>query len=149
MPYYTALITAWNGATQPPTGVTGTALTGLTTAQKIAAVNGWTVTGSVPTAIMVSGSQIANCIDKTEFLSLTAQKQSNILALCNSPGLLLGGSANTSHLLVGILLDAFSPGGATIANLTALAVASVQPWCLANGYGAGITVDDALKAGLS
>lgn len=149
MSYYTALITAWNGATQPPAGVTGTALTGLTTANKIIAVNGWTVTGSVPTTIMVSGSQIANCIDKTEFLALTAQKQSNILALCNSPGLLLGGSANTSHLLVGLLLDAFAPAGATIANLTALAVAAVQPWWQANGYTAPITLDDAAKAGLS
>ena len=43
---YGALIAAWNSATQPPTGVTGTALTsGMTTAQKLAAVNGWTVPG--------------------------------------------------------------------------------------------------------
>lgn len=149
MSYYTALITAWNGATQPPTGVTGTALTGLTTANKLAAVNGWTVTGSVPTSIMVSGSQIANCIDKTEFIGLTAQKQSNILALCNSPGLLLGGSANTGHLLVGLLLDAFSAGGATIAALTALATSSVQPWWQANGYPRAFDMGDVTTAGLS
>lgn len=149
MAYYTALITAWNGATQPPTGVTGTALTGLSTANKLIAVNGWTVTGTIPTTIMVSGSQIANCIDKTEFIALTAQKQSNILALCNSPGLLLAGSANTSHLLVGLLLDAFTGGGATITALTALATSSVQPWWQANGYPRAFDMGDVTTAGLS
>ena len=50
MAYYTALITAWNGATQPPTGVTGSGLLGGdTTAQKITKVNAWTITGTVPT----------------------------------------------------------------------------------------------------
>lgn len=150
MAYYTALVAAWNGATQPPSGTSGTAITGgMTTAQKLAAVNGWTVTGSIPTAIMVSGSQVANCIDKTEFLALTAQKQSNILALCNSPGLLLGGSANTSHLLVGLLLDAFAPGGATMTALTALATSSVQPWWQANGYPRAFDLGDVSTAGLS
>ena len=43
MAYYTALITAWNAGTVPG-GVTGSALTG-TTAQKLAAVNAWTVSG--------------------------------------------------------------------------------------------------------
>lgn len=150
MAYYTALINAWNGATQPPTGVTGTALTGgMTTAQKLAAVNGWSVTGTIPTTINVSGSQIANCIDKTEFLALAAQKQSNILTLCNSPGLLLGGSSNTSHILVGLLLDAFSPVGATITNLTALATASIQPWWQANSYPRAFDLGDVSTAGLS
>ena len=50
---YTALAAAWNSSTQPPTGVTGTALTGLTTAQKIAAVNAWTVK-SAPIDVEVS-----------------------------------------------------------------------------------------------
>jgi hypothetical protein len=46
MAYYDALVTAWNNATQPPPGITGTGLTGgMTTAQKLAAVNGWTVAG--------------------------------------------------------------------------------------------------------
>lgn len=53
MAYYDALIAAWNGATQPPAGVTGAALTGLTTAQKLAAVNGWTVVGpNVPIPVL-------------------------------------------------------------------------------------------------
>lgn len=147
---YAPLIAAWNGATQPPAGATGTAIIGtMTTAQKLAAVNGWTVTGSIPTTIMISGSAVANCIDKTEFLALTAQKQSNVLAICNCPGLLLGGSANTNHLLVGILLDAFPPAGATIANLTALAKATTQPWWQSNGYPRAFDLGDVSTAGLS
>ena len=50
---YTALISAWGASSASPgalpSGVTGTSLYGLSTADKIAAVNGWTVTGSVPT----------------------------------------------------------------------------------------------------
>ena len=48
MAQYTNLIAAWNGATQPPTGVTGSPLLGGdTTAQKLAKVQAWTVTGAV------------------------------------------------------------------------------------------------------
>lgn len=150
MAYYDALIAAWNNSTQPPPGVTGTALTGaMTTQQKLAAVNAWTATGSIPTSIMVSGDQIFNCIDKTEFLALTAAQQTNLLAMCGVPGLLLGGSANTAHLLVGMLLAYFSAGGATIANLTALAKAATQPWWQFAGYPRPFDLGDIAAAGLS
>jgi hypothetical protein len=108
MAYYTALINAWNSATQPPPGVNGTPLTGgMTTAQKIAVVNGWTVTGTVPTTIYFTGVQLLNCINYTEFKGLNAQQQSNILALCNNTGPLLGGSAETAFVPVGIIIDYF------------------------------------------
>jgi hypothetical protein len=149
MAYYTALITAWNGATQPPTGVTGTALTGgMTTAQKLAAVNAWTVTGSVPTTLYCTGPQLANCINYAEFKALTAQQQSNLLALCANPGPLMGGSSQTAFLVDGMILDYFTNhSGPTIVALTALAQASVQPWWQANGYTSPISVDDLIKAG--
>ncbi|MFZ1109847.1 MAG: hypothetical protein WAN43_16050 [Rhodomicrobium sp.] len=109
MAYYTALITAWNGATQPPAGVTGTGLTGaMTTAQKLAAVNAWTITGAVPTSFYVTGAQIANCINWTEFAALTAAQQQNLLLLCIQDGQLLGGSANTAHLAAGMILAYFT-----------------------------------------
>lgn len=137
MAYYDALKTQW------------ALLTPGTTAAKLAQINALAVAGSIPTTIFVNGAQVANCINWPEFAALTAQKQSNLLALCNSPGLLLGGSANTTHLLVGMLLDAFPPAGATIAALTALAQALPQPWWQANGYPRPFDLGDIASAGLS
>jgi hypothetical protein len=75
MAYYDALIAAWNGATQPPTGVTGTALTSqMTTAQKIAAVNTWTVPG--PNADVPVSSVIGNLMLSGAYLTLEAFSQS-------------------------------------------------------------------------
>jgi hypothetical protein len=113
MAYYTALIAAWNNVTQPPPGVTGTGLTGgMTTAQKIDAVNGWTITGTIPTSVTFTGVQLANSINYTEFDNLTDSQQRNILAICAVPGGLLGGSANTSFLPVGIIIKYFVPSAA-------------------------------------
>jgi hypothetical protein len=149
MSYYTALITAWNGATQPPAGVTGAGLTGgMSTAQKLAAVNAWTVVGSVPTSILVTGAQVANCINWTEFAALTATQQANLLALCNQPGQLLSGSAQLTHLLPGMLLAYFSVSGPTIVALTALAAATPQPWWQYAGYFGSFNASDAQLAGL-
>lgn len=156
MAYYTALIAAWNGATQPPTGVVGTPLTGLTTANKIIAINGWTVTGTIPTTAFITGVQLANCIDITEFNALTAVQQSNILTLCNQTGGLLGGSANTSHLLVGMVLAYFTNhSGPTIVNLTALANSLVEFWWQTSvvqgggGLSGPVSQSDVTAAGLS
>lgn len=157
MAYYTALITAWNGATQPPTGVTGTALTGgMSTAQKIAAVNGWAVTGTIPATYYTTGDAILNCINYSEFKLLTATEQNNLLSLCRISGQLLGGSAQTTHMVAGMIIDYFitlHSGPNTIAALTALAQA--QPWwstSVANGGGglvAPVQLSDTTQAGLS
>lgn len=137
MAYYTALTTAWNGATQPPTGVTGTGLTGgMTTAQKLAAVNAWTVTGSVPTSFFTTGADLLNAIDWTEFNALTAANQTRLLAMLAVQGPLLGGSANTSHMVPGMFLALFTNlSGPTIVALTALAKAVVLPWWQASNGG--------------
>ncbi len=128
--YYAALVAAWNSATQPPTGVSGMGLTvGMTTAQKIAAVNGWTVSGSVPAVLSVTGVQLLNCINYAEFKALTAAQQQNLLLLCVNDGLLLGGSAETAQMADGMILDYFTNhSGPTIIALTALAQAAVTPW---------------------
>lgn len=157
MAYYTALITAWNGVTQPPTGVVGTAITGgMTTAQKMAAVNGWTVTGTVPTTFYTSGDALLNCINYSEFKLLTAAEQTNLLAMLRIPGSLLGGSGQATHMVPGMIVDYFltlHAGPITIAALTALA--SAQPWIttpVAQG-GGGLTgpvsLTDTGPAGLS
>ena len=137
MAYYTALINEWPN------------LTPGTTAQKLAQINAMTVTGSVPTTIYVTADQIFNCINWTEFAALTAQQQSNLLAMLHTPGQLLGGSANTSRLLDGMLLAYFNVAGPTIANLTALAQATVTPWWQANGYPGPFNNNDLIAAGLS
>lgn len=147
MSYYSNLIAAWNNATQPPAGVSGTALTGLTTAQKLAAVNGWAVTGSSPTAFGITGVQIANCINWTEFAALTAQQQSNVLALCSQPGLYIGGSAETAHLVDAMIIAYFPSAGPTLTALTALAQAQVQPWWQFAGYTSPIGPADLTAAG--
>ena len=156
MSYYTALQTAWaTSSASPgalPSGVAGTSLYGLSTAAKVAAVNGWTVTGTIPTTTHMSGSDFANCIAYGEFKVLTAAQQANVLALCQLDNM-LGGSANTAHLLVGMILDYFPLAGTTIANLTAYANGLVLPWwsvAVANGGGGlsgPVSAPDLLNAG--
>jgi hypothetical protein len=147
MAYYTALINAWNTGTVPG-GVTGSALTGQTTAVKLANINAWTVTGVVPTTLYATGAQIANCFNWTEFAALLPAQQTNLLALCSISGPLLGGSANTANIVDGMLLSYFSNhAGATITNLTALAQGTVQPWWQANGYGGPFNQNDLTAAG--
>lgn len=135
MAYYDVLIAAWNSSVQPPTGVTGTGLSSaMTTAQKLAAVNAWTITGAVPTNFTVAASDVFNCINFNEFNALTQAQQSNVLAMCHVSGQLLGGSANLSRMAPGMIVSYFPSSGPTIANLTALAKATTQTWCQANSY---------------
>ena len=158
MAYYTQLIAAWNSVTQPPAGVTGTGLNGgMTTDQKIVAVNGWTVTGAIPTSTLFSGPQLLNSISWSEFSNLPAAQQQNIMLLCSaSPTVgLLGGSANTTLLPVGMIVTYFPAGGVTITNLTKLSKGLTQPWWQApveNGGGAlngPVSLTDTTAAGLS
>jgi hypothetical protein len=135
MAYYTALINQW------------ALLTPGTTAAKLAQINAMTVTGAIPTTLNVTGNQILNCINWTEFAALTAAQQQNLLLLCACPGQLLGGSANTTHLTDGMILAYFNVAGATVANLTALAQAAVQPWWQVNGYTSPIGPGDLVAAG--
>lgn len=136
MAYYDILISAWNSSIQPPTGVTGTGLSSTqTTTQKLSNVNGWTVTGSIPTSFVTTGSALANCINFAEFNTLTAAQQSNLLGLLQISGGLLGGSTNVGLLTAGMFVTYFTtPSSPTIANLTALAKATTQSWAQANGY---------------
>lgn len=154
MSYYDALIAAWNSTTQPPVGVLGSALVStMTTVQKITVVNAWTVSGSVPTTIYVTGTQIANCINFTEFNALSTTKQASILTLCTIPGALLGGSGNTTHIAPGLIIANFTTGSQTIAALTALASATTW-WSAPVASGGGglsspVTLTDTGIAGLS
>lgn len=140
-PRWNALIAKW--ATLSPD----------TTVNKLAAINAITVTGVIPTSISVTGDQVLNCINFPEFNAVSTTAQANLLSLCHVPGQLLGGSSNTTHMLVGMLLANFTVGSVTIANLTALAQASVQPWwavSVANGGGgltSPVSMPDLISAG--
>lgn len=151
---YLALQNAWTSVIQPPTGVLGVGLNAtMTTLQKISAVNNWTVAGTVPATITISGSQILNCINYPEFVAITtASLQTQIMALCAVPSI-LGGSANTTHMGPGLLLAAFTTGSQTIAALTVLA--SAQPWWSTpsasggGGFSSPVSLVDTSVAGLS
>jgi hypothetical protein len=140
--YYDALIAKW------------ATLTPGTTVAKLAQLNALTVVGSVPTTLTVTGAQLLNCINWTEFAALTATQQSQLLALCAIPGALLGGSGNTAFMVDGMLLAFFTNhSGPTILALTALAQSAIQPWwqvSVANGGGgltSPVTAPDLLAAG--
>ena len=145
MAQYTSLIAAWEAGTVP-NGVTGSPLVG-TTAQKLALINAWEVSGSAPAAFTISGIQIANLINWAEFAALTAQQQSNVLMLCNQPGMYIGGSAETTHLVDGMIIAYFPPTGPTMVALTALAQAVVQPWWEYEGYANAFSMNDLEAAG--
>jgi hypothetical protein len=143
---YTALIAAWNSATQPPAGITGAALTGLTTAQKLAAVKAWTTAGAA-IAMVIPTYKIYNVIDTTEFSALSATNQQlvrDILGMGTvdaSPGT----SIRTRILAI------FGAATATRAALTALAAPFDTPtvkWADKNGY-ADLTLNDIAAAGLT
>lgn len=114
MAYYDALIAKW------------ATLTPGTTAAKLAQINAMTASGSIPTTIFVSGADVLNCIDFAEFNALTDARQKNLLTLCATPGLLMGGSAQTSKILAGMIIAYFPGGGPTILALTAMSKA--MPW---------------------
>lgn len=141
MAYYDALVSKW------------ATLTPGTTAQKLAQINTSTLTGSVPTSFYVTGSQILNCINWTEFAALTDAQQKNLLLLCAVPGSLLGGSGNTTFIVDGMILAYFNVAGATVAALTALAKGTVTPWWQATvvqgggGLSSPVGLSDLVAAG--
>lgn len=137
MAFYDALIAKW------------ATLSSTTIDAKLAEINSTSVTGAIPTSIMVNGNQILNAIVYSEFKALPASQESNLLALLNCPDQLLGGSANTGHMLVGMILDYFGSSSVTIANLTALSKGLSQPWWQANGYFGPINGQNVVEAGLS
>jgi hypothetical protein len=103
---YAAFTSAWNTGTLPD-NTTGTPLTGLTTANKLTAINAWMHSGTIPTTLYFTGAQLKNCVNYAEFKALTAQQQSNLLDMCADTGQMLGGSAQTAFLPTGMIIDYF------------------------------------------
>jgi hypothetical protein len=131
--YYDLLIAKWPS------------VTGANVTAKLANLNGQTVTGAVPSAFTVTGSDIYNCLVGSEWTALTAANQQNVRDIFNLPTVHLGTAATAQIALLAI----FGAGTATRANLVALAQATSQPWWQANGYKAPINDVDLTTAGLS
>jgi len=148
MAYYDALVAAWNSATQPPTGVTGTALTaGMTTQQKLNAVNGWTSVGpSVP--MVIPTYLIYNVIVASEFNALTAANQQNIRDILDMGTVDTSPGTQARSRTIAI----FPNGTQTFTNLSNLAKTydSPQiPWWQANNYPRAFDLGDCAAAGVS
>lgn len=151
MAYYTALINAWNAGTVP-VGATGTPLTGLTTANKIIAVNGWGV--ARPQPAIITPTQLLNAIVAADFAGLGVQGLSQLQIILTSSDV----DISIGNQIRAILSTLFSGKTTTLANITALAApfdnATVPWWSVpvASG-GAGlsgpISQSDATAAGLS
>jgi hypothetical protein len=144
MAYYDALIAKWATA---PAG---------TTDQKLTWINAEVITGQIPTSFYTTGDALLNCIDYAEFKALTpVDKQANVLRMCGIGGQLLGGSAQVSHMVAGMIVDYFGTSGKTITALTALAKATVIPWWQATvaqgggGLSSPVSHSDLDAAGLS
>lgn len=137
MAYYDALKTEWATIT--------TANPGYTTAQKLAAINALTDTGSIPTLAYISGAAIFNCIVWSEFEAITAAQQTLLMQICAIPGSLLGGSGSPFIAPFFGTIAAKMPN--TIAALVALATSLVTPWWQANGYTSPIGPNDLVAAG--
>jgi len=129
---YDILRAAWTNPTQPPPGVTGTALTaGMTTQQKIDAVNAWTVPAAAM-SIIVPSYAIYNLIALADFTALTATNQALIRDLYN-----LGMVNMSIGSMARARFQAIFPSGTTRNNFNAMVASYDVPmvsWLQANGY---------------
>lgn len=149
MAYYSALITAWNNASLAsgatlPAGVTGSLLTGLTTAQKEAAVNAWTLPSPKPA--ILTPSAILNAIVPADLAALTTA-QVTLLTLCLQ-GSTVDASKNTT--IRAAIQAIFSGKTTTLSQLNALVAPydnATMLWVTATiaqgGAGLSSTVTDA------
>jgi hypothetical protein len=150
MSYYSALQAAWAtssaSAAALPSGVTGTSLFGLTTAQKIAAVNGWTVANPQPA--MLQPTEVVNAIASADMLTLTATQLQIIALILQTGGGLVDASSGSNNRAVFQSIFASKP--TTLANLSALVSPfdnATQLWVTHNGY--PLLSADTGNAGLS
>lgn len=155
MAYYDALISSWNSSTQPPPGVSGTALSSsMTTAQKLTAVNGWTTTGPV-IPMIIPTYKVYNLISPTEFTNLSSNNQQLVRDILGMGTV----DASSGTQIRSRMISIFPNGTQTFASLSSLAASYDTPvvnWCYANKYpsfGSGgpgnLSQPDCTNAGLS
>jgi hypothetical protein len=162
--YYQPLINAWNtshaaavsSTVTGVAGVTGQSLNGLSTDAAIAAVNLWTMPGQIPASIDVTGTQLWNCVNWTELAFLTDAQRKDVIGMCQIPGGLRGGTANTAFATVGMIIAYFiyanSCTGSISGTTLTVTVASTRPLLpgatlSGNSVAAGTTVLSGPAAG--
>jgi hypothetical protein len=152
MAYYDALIAAWNAGGKP-VNTSGTSIVGgMTTAQKIDAVNSWTMTGTQQ-SVIVPTYQIYNAIVPADFTSLSASNQQLVRDILGMGTVDASPGTNVRATLVSV----FTGKATTLANFQALADSykpSIPWWqqTVANGGGglaSAVNANDAAAAGLS
>jgi hypothetical protein len=155
MAYYDAMKAGWTSTTQPPSGVTGTPITGtMTTQQKLDAMNGWTTAGTA-VRMVIPTFEIYNVIDTTEFSALSAGNQQNMRDILAMGQVDLSPNKPARNRM----LQLFGAGSVTRAAMAAMAVPYDTPtvnWCGKNGYPlaqdgvkGGLTLNDAAAAGVT
>lgn len=154
---YSALVTAWNNASQTtgatlPAGVTGTLLTGLSTTNKLAAINAWTIAGPAMTAI-IPVRQVIAAIAEADYMTLTALQLQQLQFLMQSGENVYAPVGGTVRLVFATI---FAGKTTTLNALTALVNQYDAPqnlWVIApNGLAFGgllSTTDLALAGGLT
>ena len=163
MAYYDTLIAAWNSTTLPA-GVTGTPLSAsMTTAQKLAAINSWTVVGpyqdvtpSSVVAYLALNVKLAGLINYAKSPPATAAgiAASELIALLgmgtNAPSFAMSNPSvftTISTMLNAVAADPNSGlASADVANLLALA-ATTMPWWQHAGYTSAFNSNDLAAAG--
>lgn len=124
---------AWNGAQQPPAGVTGTGLTSsMTTEEKLAAVNAW-LTAGPSRAMVIPTYKIYNAIVPSEFTSLTNAQQQLVRDILSMGQVDASPGTSVRARMVALFPDSTQ----TFANFAALAQqydTTKVSWLVANGY---------------
>lgn len=147
MAYFDSLIAAWNNPTQPPPGVTGSAITGgMTTAQKLAVVNGWQVVGAAK-PMLITPAKILNACTAADLAALTTN-QLQLLQLLLS-GTEVDASSGTALRAAIIAIFSGKPSFTSLSALAALYDSPKVSWWQANGLSSPVSKDDAQAAGLS
>lgn len=155
MAYYHKLIAAWNDATQPPAGVTGTALAvGMTTQKKIDAVNSWTVQVAAPSIVWVPGNELRNAVVPADLAALTADQVAMLTFAWGTDPI----DATVGSLAYVAATTLFAGKSTTLSQLGAVqakyAASPTLNWCAANGYpvngnNGNLSLPDCANAGLS
>ena len=147
MAFVDVLIAAWTNPTQPPPGVIRSALTGLTTTQKLAAVNAWAV--ATPKPALLDTSKIINAILPADFTALTALQLQQMQFLLQGRGIV---DASPGTTIRAVFSTIFASKPTTLANLTALVAPfdnATTNWVAANGGPVPIGPAELIGTGLS
>lgn len=168
---YSALVAAWNSTVQPPPGVSGAPLLGtMSTAQKLAAMNAWTVAGpaqdvtpvSVLDYLFLNGklpALQAYATTPPEGASATAVVAAKELTSAQFPQLTIQTSNPAVYAVIAGMIEALAADTNTgitasdAANLLGLAATTI-PWWRAStaqggaGLAAPVAQTDLLAVGL-